>query len=154
MKNVKSNILDLMTYLWVVILLFLYDNGEFNIELGLGYNSGTYQIKNDTAFLTYANPELQSKKIIIKESKLIVLGNPKQTIVRRTDNFNANESKSKQEPKAELTLPKQLRLTSRLKVIEGSTDDNINDCDGQIRKYSEMKENDCSFIIESVKYNI
>ena len=132
----------------------LYENGEFNIELGLGYNSGTYQVKNDTAFLTYTNSEMQPFKILIKQDELIVLDNSKSTVISRRDNLNPDGKKSKKETITELALPKQLRFSSRMTVVDGSTDNNLNYCEGQIEMYSEMGQYDCSFTIEAIEYNL
>lgn len=130
----------------------LYENGEFNIEIGLEYNSGTYEIRNDTAFLAFYNPNFEPIKIILNNNVLAVEHNSKTTRVRRTDNLNKEESSTIS--KEGISQPGLLRLSSKLKVIDGSTDNNLNYCEGEIKKYAQMGKYDCSFIIDSIEYNL
>ena len=71
----------------------LFDNGEFSIELGLGYKNGTYKIENDTIFLTYSDSTDFPKRFLLKNDKIVSLDTKKETSIKRTDNYRAENSK-------------------------------------------------------------
>ncbi|MDW7695939.1 hypothetical protein R9C00_25705 [Flammeovirgaceae bacterium SG7u.111] len=47
----------------------LYQNGDFSIEIGLGYHKGTYSIDKDTILLIYNNESGLPKKFLLNEDK-------------------------------------------------------------------------------------
>ncbi|MEM6397572.1 MAG: hypothetical protein AAF741_14575 [Bacteroidota bacterium] len=53
-----------------------------------------------------------------------------------------------------LVLSDSLRITSKLLVIDGSVEENLNYCSHGIKSYSEMDIYDCSFMIDSVEFNL
>ncbi|GAA4425053.1 hypothetical protein GCM10023188_05630 [Pontibacter saemangeumensis] len=71
-REVKySGLDDLMVGTQQVVL---YDNGEFNLELGLGSAEGIYEIKKDTVFLSYSDkPENWPDKLLMTDNYFIIL---------------------------------------------------------------------------------
>ena len=63
----------------------LYDNGEFSIELGLGYQKGTYEVLSDTIFLNYLKETDFPKKFLLKENEIVSLDSKSKISIKRTD---------------------------------------------------------------------
>lgn len=129
-----------------------FENGEFELELGLGYNTGKYQLSNDTAYLTYSKQNKQPKRVVITDHELVVLDDKESIAIRRTDNLNPEKEKPKIRIKEK--LPKNIRIKTKLLVVDGRISNNLNYCEGDIKQYLEMGKYDCSFSINSVEFNL
>jgi hypothetical protein len=53
-----------------------------------------------------------------------------------------------------LNIPQNLRIKSKIEVIDGSIGTNLNYCSHEIKSFEKMDINDCSFKIDSIEYNL
>lgn len=65
--------------------IYLYENGEFSIELGLGYSNGTYNLNNDTIYLSYSEKTDLPSVFLLKTNEFTALNYEPQINIHRTD---------------------------------------------------------------------
>lgn len=75
--------------------LNLYENGEFDIEIGLGHNIGNYNIENDTIYLIYNETVNLPQKFILREDKFESINFKREITIRRTGQKKIISKKSK-----------------------------------------------------------
>ena len=72
----------------------LYKNGEFSLEMGLGFQEGTYKIKGDTVLLSYNKTVDLPKKFLLQDDKFESIDFNRTVTIKRTDK-NKSESQLK-----------------------------------------------------------
>ena len=68
--------------------IYLYENGEFEIELGLGFHDGTYILKNDTILLRYDKPTGLPQKFLLLEDKFEAVDSRQSISIKRRKKKN------------------------------------------------------------------
>ncbi|MEM6265478.1 MAG: hypothetical protein AAGI38_23450 [Bacteroidota bacterium] len=62
----------------------LYTNGEFDLEIGLGFHEGTYVLQQDSVFLAYRDTTVNlPHKFLLKDDRFESIGYDQDICIRR-----------------------------------------------------------------------
>ena len=71
----------------------LFDNGEFEYEMGLGYESGMYTITSDTVTLLYDDKSNLPNKFLITKDHFTAIRDTRNIKISRTDTNRTTNTK-------------------------------------------------------------
>lgn len=104
--------------------LYLYENGDFSIEIGLGYHDGTYIIRQDSIFLTYKKPSTLPSQFILEKEQFRAINHSRKITIPRIDKFRGKVGADPLSPPKEMVQKvkpvKQFKKYYYVSSIEGA----------------------------------